>query len=162
MPNLGDVVSGNEIGKESNRHKFVWVECPQCHDKRWKERKDIKANGVCFKCFQRLKYNRPSNNWKGGKSLSTQGYINVYVRPDDPFYPMASKNNYVLEHRLVMARHLSRCLKRSEVVHHLNAIKSDNRIENLALTTFKAHPYVTFITQLQARIRELEQLHLRI
>uniref|UniRef100_A0A6M3IYK1 Putative homing endonuclease n=1 Tax=viral metagenome TaxID=1070528 RepID=A0A6M3IYK1_9ZZZZ len=159
MPNLGDIVYGYEIGKKDRRHKFVWLECPECHNHRWKAQKDIREKGICFECFRKLKY---SNNWKGGKSKSSQHYVTVYLKPDDKFHPMASTNNYVLEHRLIMAKHLGRCLKSSEIVHHLNAIKTDNRIENLALTTFKAHPYVTFISQLQKRIRELEQLHLGI
>jgi len=72
-------------------------------------------------------------SWKGGKTKSN-GYVLIFM-PEHPF----SQNGYVKEHRLVMEAHLSRTLLPTEVVHHINGIKDDNRIENLVITTNSKH-----------------------
>jgi len=78
-------------------------------------------------------------NWNGGRSISG-GYISIQLKPDDFFYPMATSSGYVLEHRLVMAKHLGRCLQPWEIVHHKGIRysgeenKQDNLKDNLELT----------------------------
>lgn len=75
--------------------------------------------------------------WKGGVTLrKRKGRYpsNVrYVRCPGEYIGMARKDGYVMEHRLIMAQHLGRSLLRSEVVHHINHIVTDNRLENLML-----------------------------
>ncbi len=65
---------------------------------------------------------------------STQGYIFVKLSTDSFFSPMIQPHKGILEHRLIMAEHLGRCLQPWEQVHHKNGIKDDNRLENLELT----------------------------
>lgn len=72
------------------------------------------------------------SNWKGGRTVSS-GYILIKNRN----HPNAQKNGYIYEHRLVMEKHLGRYLNKNEEIHHLNGIKSDNRLENLVL--FQSH-----------------------
>ena len=50
-----------------------------------------------------------------------------------------------------------RPLNPEEHVHHLNGIRDDNRIENLAILDNKNHPKMSFVHALQNKIRELEK-----
>ena len=72
--------------------------------------------------------------WNGGRGKSSHGYITINLRPDSPFLPMADKNHLIYEHRLIMAKHLGRCLNKNEVVHHKNGIRDDNKLGNLEIT----------------------------
>ena len=72
--------------------------------------------------------------WKGGRFLLS-GY--VYIKTHD--HPNRNSGNYMAEHRLVMEKHLGRYLTANEEVHHVNGIKTDNRLENLELVVKKVH-----------------------
>jgi len=67
--------------------------------------------------------------WKGGIKIKESGYILIWT----PEHPNRNKQGYVPEHRLVMEKHLGRYLHPKEVVHHINEIVNDNRLENLQL-----------------------------
>lgn len=71
------------------------------------------------------------SSWKGGRRVASTGYIEVY----EPEHPNAFGHGrkYVFEHRLVMEKYLGRYLTSGEAVHHINGIKTDNRLENLEL-----------------------------
>jgi hypothetical protein len=85
----------------------------------------------------KLKMSGPRNPaWKGGVTLmdkhGTYGKIK-YVRCPPELLPMARKDGYVMEHRLVMARMVGRPLTRTEVVHHRDHNPRNNAPENLEL-----------------------------
>lgn len=70
------------------------------------------------------------------KKLIKKGAYTYALVPDHPY---ATKNGYVLHHRIVMENHLGRLLNPDEVVHHKNHNKQDNRLDNLEVLTMVEH-----------------------
>lgn len=64
-----------------------------------------------------------------------RGYVLAYV----PKHPRAHIDGYVMLHTVLMERQIGRYLESDEVVHHINHIRADNRIENLKLMKKKEH-----------------------
>ena len=178
MPEIGEVRSGRDIGFTNTQRyiKFIWVACPLCGNMRWVQLKNGKARSEpCYQCrgelISRGLKGQPnpkkgtrislgcrgekSVRWKGGRYVLTTGYIAIYVPPDDFFYPMVDHHSHVFEHRLVMARHLKRCLLPWEIVHHKNGVKDDNRLQNLEL--LPARKYHLVDTVAKSRIRLLQK-----
>ncbi len=109
--------------------------------------KQHKYKGLCLKCSAKLYVRRGERHadWKGGKSRRQDGYNVVSIdilTPEQQELIGGMKHShgkYILEHRLVVALHLGRPLIRDEHIHHVNGIKTDNRIENLRLVTPSEH-----------------------
>ena len=75
-------------------------------------------------------------SWKGGVTYRRRrgNYVSVrYVRCPLEFLPMSRTDGYVMEHRLVVARILGRCLTRAESVHHIDHKPLNNALTNLML-----------------------------
>lgn len=66
-------------------------------------------------------------NWKGGRIKDHRGYILQIL----DYHPHFTQVGYVFEHRLVIEKEIGRYLQSEEVVHHINGVRDDNRIENL-------------------------------
>ena len=73
-----------------------------------------------------------NNKWKGGKTIDKDGYVLILDRSHESIKKKGI-SRYRREHIVVMENYLKRNLKKGEVVHHKNGIKSDNRLENLQL-----------------------------
>ena len=109
--------------KKSNSMKIAYSENRMAHMKKvWRKNKKRWA----------IK-NNP--RWKplGTKREDGHGYTLIKVAEGKGF------KNWQQEHRFVMEKYLKRKMKKSEVVHHINHNKSDNRLLNLRLLTSHAH-----------------------
>lgn len=95
--------------------------CPECNAKKYKR------SSLCAKCSRSGERN---GNWAGGKTQHSKGYTYVRVKEHPK---VTGEAGYVAEHVLVVEQHIGRFLVEGENVHHLNGLRSDNRIENLEL-----------------------------
>lgn len=83
------------------------------------------------------------------REVAAQIYVHVYA----PGHPCAGKNGGALEHRMVYYD-VHGEIPEGWVVHHINGIKHDNRVENLVAMPSKKH--ANLIPFLMNRIAELE------
>lgn len=158
---------GRDIGKKPANNIFHLVHCLSCGKSRWLTTHRIKTHNYQDKCITCSIGDRNRNQrgilnprWRGGRFKAGE-YIAVTLQPEDFFYSMTSFG-HVPEHRLIMAKHLNRCLLGWEVVHHKNGIKNDNRIENLQLLSSRTHHLADtvlkrFVSKLQSENEKLRR-----
>lgn len=109
--------------------KFQTPICEVCG----KETKRTSRTQYCsLKCMYEARRKSGHWNWKGGFKKHSEGYVYEYVGID----------HSILQHRAVMEKHLGRKLTLTEVVHHINGKKDDNRIENLLLLPNQSTHYM--------------------
>lgn len=67
--------------------------------------------------------------WKGGKKINKDGYVCIRV--------YGRKQRYYLEHRIILEKYIGRVLLYTEIVHHINSVRTDNKVKNLMI--FNSH-----------------------
>jgi hypothetical protein len=117
-------------------------ECIHCTAKKrndelqiWRKSTNHRIDCRCSTCKPKDQWGIKNPGWKGkSRKPTADGYMMVLLQPDDEHINMAAyADRTVLEHRLVMAKHIGRPLHKGESVHHRNGNRLDNRIENLEL-----------------------------
>jgi hypothetical protein len=117
----------------SNKTKEVFEKCINC------ETKEIPhlAKGLCKVCYEKIRNQKRNPNKKPLKGWSNfRGYIKLHGKKG---FPGAYPSGEILEHRYVYMIHHNVVLTEEDVIHHINGIKTDNRIENLQLLDKETH-----------------------
>ena len=71
----------------------------------------------------------PKNgNWKGGRTIASNGYVLVRVGTD---HHLADIRGYAYEHRIKAEKKIGRRLTPGEIVHHKDGNKQNNKASNL-------------------------------
>ena len=126
--------------------------CPDCGQ--LCSRKWARCRACANRVKSQLSRGSLSPSWKGGR----------HVRKHDGYIELNIDGARVLEHRHVWEA-ANRPIPKGYVVHHLNGLKDDNRLENLDCTPRASHGprlhadpthYEARIRDLEARLRELE------
>jgi hypothetical protein len=117
-----------EVRHVNSYHRLV--KCCVCKKPMLRDISNEKKGGdpVCGMSCRSNKMSRP-DGFKKLKRANEDSHVMV----KSPSHPNANNQGYVAEHRLVMEKEIGRLLRRGEVVHHINLIKTDNKISNLVL-----------------------------
>lgn len=74
-------------------------------------------------------------NWKGGRNISSEGYIEVMVDS----HPRRSQRGYVFEHMLVAEKALGHYLPEGAIIHHIDENRQNNQNVNLIICENNAY-----------------------
>jgi len=140
------VFKRREVGRLSAQ-RTKYNTCPQCNGRKFYKRK------LCRSCENKrrgaFQVGEGNPNWKGGRTQNG-GYIYVLAQRE------GKKHRYQAEH-IVMWEEINGRLPDGWIVHHLNGIRDDNRLENLAAMPRKRHNLKLAFEPYEQRIRELEE-----
>lgn len=137
---------GNQVTKERTKERRNKV-CPQCLRQFYT--KNYNTQIFCSKSCaglsrrhneirhcERCKKELPHSDYKAkycSKVCAELPIGSLRTRPNGYKEIKVGTNNWVLEHRYVMEKHLDRELSKTENVHHISGVRGDNRLENLEL-----------------------------
>lgn len=116
-----------KCARASKIKKRVKLKCSFCGKDVFKLKSRIKQFNFCNNNCRRSYFKKNPPNKKNGFWFEN-GYKVLY-----------NKGNQIKEHIFVIEKAIGRKLNKNEVVHHINGIIDDNRLENLRLMTRSEH-----------------------
>jgi endogenous inhibitor of DNA gyrase (YacG/DUF329 family) len=111
-----------KCAKTASRKRIKTI-CPNCNTE-FETNRNIFCSKKCV-----ADYRKKEGLFKRNGSWYENGYKVLYTE----------NGNGIKEHIKIMEDFLGRKLKANELVHHINGIKDDNRLENLQLMTRNEH-----------------------
>jgi hypothetical protein len=106
----------------------ITVVCPTC-EVGFEARPNDGRKFCSRSCLAKSKVGPKNPRFNGGLCITKEGRAVICCRD----------GSNIFFYRAVMAAHLGRLLEPHEIVHHKNGDPSDDRLENLELTTRAAH-----------------------
>ena len=116
-------------GDKKRQDNAIKVKCQYCSKIIFKAKSRVikgRRNYCDMSCLRKDFKNNPPNPGKGFWLENGYKIIQYQCKP-------------IKEHRHFMEQHLGRKLLRKEVIHHVNGIKTDNRIENMKVISQSEH-----------------------
>lgn len=148
MPRANNPPKGELLdawGRRANR-KYADKKCAHC-GAIFQPRKA--TSKYCSRPCARKKnggHNRKDESWW----LNSNGYIEGRVWVN-------GQQRRVKQHRWVMERHLGRRLMTDENVHHINGVKTDNRLSNLQVMSHSEHSAMHYVPPSSREVRQGEE-----
>ncbi len=157
--NLGRRFCSRDCVARSQR-KITHVSCEECGELFVRERR---VNRFCSRaCAAKF-----TGRAKRVDSIRTfHGYVHLYR----PGHPTSTKAGYTMEHRMI-AYDVLGGIEADDVVHHINGVRHDNRLNNLVVMSKAEHdalpkapkrpikcPHCGEMIRVSARVRKAERL----